>query len=79
VGITGIIKPLLVINCSHCSNAKCFYLENPDGLKPVDFMWENFPNKGRMLMLKETVFVACWSCRERLDTMIEMHGTCWLE
>jgi hypothetical protein len=79
MGITGIIKPVFVIQCSHCNDAKCFFLENPDGSKPVDFMWENFPRKGRMLLMKETVFLACWACREGLDAMIQEHGKTWLE
>jgi len=79
MGITGIVKPVLMIQCGHCGNAKCFFLENPDGSKPVDFMWESFPTKGRMLMMKETVFLSCWSCREGLDVMIQEFGKTYLE
>jgi hypothetical protein len=78
MGITGIIKPLLVIPCAHVANPKAFFLENPDGSKPVDLMWENFPTKGRYLLMKETVLVACWACREGLDAMVIEHGKSWL-
>jgi hypothetical protein len=74
MGITGIIKPLFVIPCAHCGDVKAFFLENPDGSKPVDLMWENFPRKGRFVCTTETMFVACWACREGLDTIISEHG-----
>lgn len=78
MGITGTIKPLFIIQCSHCANAKAFFLENPDGSKPVDMMWENFPSKGRYLLTKETMFLSCWACREGLDAMVQEHGQLWL-
>jgi hypothetical protein len=79
MGITGIVKPCFVIQCGHCGHPKCFFLENPDGSKPVDFMWESFPTKGRMLMMKETIFLACWGCREGLDVMVQTYGKTWSE
>jgi hypothetical protein len=78
MGITGIIKPIFVIQCSHCPDAKAFFLENPDGSKPMDMMWENFPKKGRMVCTTETMFLACWACREGLNTMVSEYRTTFL-
>jgi hypothetical protein len=78
MGIMGIIKPLFVIQCSHCGDCKAFLLDQPDGSRPMDMMWENFPTKGRFVMTTETIFVACWACREGLDTMVTEYGKSFL-
>jgi hypothetical protein len=78
MGITGIPKGLFIIQCGHCANAKAFFLENPDGSKPMDMMWDGLPQKGRMVCTTETMFLSCWACRESLDTMVSEYGKTFL-
>ena len=75
MGIQGIVQPVLVIQCGHLANPKAFWTTKNDGTEAPDLHYENFPNKGRIVMSNQTFFVSCWNCREGLDVLVREHGT----
>ena len=74
MGILGIPKSVFVVQCGHCASAKAFWATRNDGTEPPDLFFENFPTKGRLVMTNQTFFIACWSCRESLDSIVSEFG-----
>ena len=74
MGIVGIPKKCFIVQCGHCQAAKAFWCSRNDGSEPPDLYWEGFPAKGRMLLMKETIILSCWNCRESLDRIVNEYG-----
>jgi hypothetical protein len=70
MGIRGIEHELCVIPCEHIKNARAIFIEIPDGSKPVDLVWENFPANGRCLLMNQTVAVTCATCRDNIHSLL---------
>lgn len=68
-----ILRPVLVIQCCHCPNARVEWMENKAG-KPPDLIFRGFPENGRIIMSANTVLLACDRCRGQLDMMQEEYG-----
>lgn len=62
-----VTKPVLVVQCSHCGNAKAFWSIQLDGSMPPDLWFENFPVNGRLLMTNQVIYLACSRCKNGLD------------
>lgn len=74
MGIMGIPEPVLICQCSHAPKARAFWTTKNDGSEPPDLFYTDFPTKGRIVMSNQTIFLACWACRDGLDVIVQEYG-----
>lgn len=70
MGITGIVKPIMVAHCTHCPTASVTWIENEAG-KPPDLFFKGFPKHGRVVLSKEVILLACDRCAEQVDSILQ--------
>lgn len=74
MGIMGIPRPQFIIGCTHVSKAKAFFCHQNDGTEPPDLWIKDFPQNGRLILTHGSICLACWTCRESLDSIVREYG-----
>lgn len=62
----------LVIECGHCPGVELVWNGNPDHLP--DLLFANLPKRGRIILSKKSVFLACAMCAKDLNAIVEEAG-----
>lgn len=68
-----LLKPTLVIQCTHCPQAAVQWLDNGVG-KPPDLIFKGFPEAGRVILSKNTILLSCDRCKSQLEVIQEEYG-----
>lgn len=61
-----------IIECGHCPGIELVWNHNAGEIP--DLLFANLPKRGRIVMSKKSVFVACAMCAKDLNAIIDEAG-----